>query len=70
MNACDDLLLSRLFCIGENNHTFNEIEAEYGMSSCYLYVAENNASLTKTEAGLIQVIVDENNVSLIEARFI
>jgi len=39
-------LLSKLCCVDENNHTFDEIEAGCEMSSCYdVYVYENNSSL-------------------------
>jgi len=45
LDACNDILLSRLCCVEENNHTFNEIETGYEKSSCHLYVDENNALL-------------------------
>jgi len=41
------------FVDDENNHAFNEIEAGYERSSCYVNVDEINASLIKIEAGLI-----------------
>src|SRR6218665_3988667 len=52
--TCKDFLLSGPFCLEENNHAFNETEAGYQMSSCYVYVVENNASLM--EAGFLRGI--------------
>ena len=52
-----DFLLSKLCCVNENYHTFNELEAGYEMSSCYICIVENNVSLIEIEAGLIHVIL-------------
>jgi len=40
MHACMDFLLSGMFCVDENNRTFNEIEVGYDMISCYVNVDE------------------------------
>jgi len=49
-----------MHCVNESNHTFNEIETGYKMSSCFVYVDENHASLIEIEAKLIHVILSTN----------
>ena len=55
----------RLCCVDENNHTFDEIEAGYKMSSYYVYVDENYASLIEIDAGLIHEILSTNMLTKI-----
>jgi len=63
MHASKDFLFSMLCCVDENNHTFNEIEAGYKISYCYVHADENKASFNEIEAGMMKKFLPNSTVS-------